>query len=136
MTILYADDDSDDRIFLSEAIREIDPAIRCITVCDGMEALAYLESTPLLPDLVLLDINMPVMDGWECMNEIRKRKRCSEIPILIYSTTSDPVEILRYEKMGASFLCKPSSFRGLCEMLMKHLTFQQVYNAANRTAHQ
>lgn len=125
MTILYADDDSDDRELLSEAIKEVDPAITCVTVCDGKEALDVLEHTVVLPDFIFLDINMPVMNGKECLAAIRKSARYKDLPVVIYSTTTDDNEKKYYNEKGVTFISKPSSFVKLCSVLAQFLSLQQ-----------
>ncbi|MEX2235392.1 MAG: response regulator [Cyclobacteriaceae bacterium] len=102
MTILYADDDVDDRELLSEAFQEIDSSISCRTVSDGQEAIETLHQIIELPDFVFLDINMPVMDGRNCLVELKKDSRLKVIPVIIYSTAIDQDEINRFYKLGAS----------------------------------
>jgi CheY-like chemotaxis protein len=75
MTILYADDDKDDRDLLSEALEQIDPSISCITAHDGKEALSILQENRTLPDYIFLDVNMPVMDGKKCLTELKKNSK-------------------------------------------------------------
>lgn len=114
MTILYADDDFDDQAFVLEAFRDIDPSIYCLTVCDGREAIDLLNKIEPLPDFIFLDINMPVMGGRECLVELKKSERFKEIPVVVLSTTSDPLEIKFYYELGAlSFMHKPDSLKKL-----------------------
>jgi CheY-like chemotaxis protein len=114
MTIFYVDDDLDDRELLSEVLKEIDPTISCVTACDGRDALDTLAARDLVPDYILLDINMPKMNGRKCLEELKKDERYSNIPVIMYSTTRDPREINSYFQMGAhSFLRKPTSYQQL-----------------------
>lgn len=118
MIILYVDDDLDDRVIISEVFREIDPSISCLTVCDGRQAIEFLNSTGPLPDYIFLDVNMPVMDGKECLVELKQNSKFKEIPVIIYSTTNDPTEIKSFYRLGASsFMHKPNTFRQLHHML-------------------
>ena len=121
MTILYADDDLDDRELVTEALMTIDPSISCVSVCDGRQLINMLKRTEQLPDLILLDINMPVMDGRECLIEVKKDLRFREVPIIVYSTTDNLNEIGLFYKLGAMFMRKPNSFKELCDSLMKVL---------------
>jgi CheY-like chemotaxis protein len=115
MTILYADDDKDDRDLLSEALGQIDPSISCITAHDGKEVLSILENEDVLPDYIFLDVNMPVMDGKKCLTELKKDKKLRNIPVVIYSTTTNTSEIRNLYELGASdFLTKANSFSELC----------------------
>lgn len=119
MLILIIDDDSEDSELFCEAVSEIDPTISCQRAKDGKEALRWLNSeSASLPDYIFLDINMPVMNGRECLIEIKKNRRFSSIPVIMYSTTSDTNEIRGYYALGAyDFLIKPPNFSKLVEAL-------------------
>jgi DNA-binding NtrC family response regulator len=118
MIIFYADDDAEDCELFIEALQHIDPSIKCITAKDGKEALAFLQYTPELPDYIFLDINMPLVNGKKCLIEIKQNQRFAEIPVIMYSTTSDTFEIQEYYKLGAyDFLIKPNNFNVLCDSL-------------------
>lgn len=118
MIIFYADDDAEDCELFTEALREIDPEAKAIIAGDGREALAFLENTADLPDYIFLDINMPLVDGKQCLIEIKRNMRLKDIPVIMYSTTSDTNEIRQYYKLGAhDFLIKPNNFAALCDAL-------------------
>lgn len=120
MTILYIDDDADDREFLAEALASIDPRITCLTARDGRDALSLLAKLEDLPDFILLDINMPVMDGKECLKRLKTDQRLQVIPIFIYTTTSDAHEISVCYKLGAlGVIRKPHTFRLLSKVLTR-----------------
>lgn len=109
MTILYADDDSDDRILVSKVFKEIDPSISCISVCDGRQAIDTLHKAVELPDCNLLNINMPVMNGLECLIALKNDERFKSIPVIVYSTTSNAAEINRCHKFRCVFICTQAS---------------------------
>lgn len=118
MTILYADDDRDDRDLMSEALTKIDPSISCIVANDGKHALDILHHNIKLPDCIFLDVNMPVMDGKKCLIELKKNRRFRTIPVVMYSTTTDKKEIDELYNLGAStFIQKPNNFTDLCDTL-------------------
>lgn len=120
MTILYADDDFDDRMLFTEAFSEIEQPVSCITVCDGKQLLQTLKNASELPDVIFLDINMPVMDGRECLIALKRDRRLRNIPVVIYSTTSSQSEIKGYLQLGAtSFIQKPDSYQKLCACLAR-----------------
>ncbi|HEX8039818.1 MAG TPA: response regulator [Chryseosolibacter sp.] len=110
MAILYIDDDPDDRETFVEAVRSVDPAIQCETVTDGLEALSYLELNK-LPDLIVLDINMPLMNGITCLAEIKGNAETSHIPVIIFTTSDSRSEMNECKKLGA-YRCvvKPSTY--------------------------
>src|SRR5688500_17787406 len=92
MNLFYADDDQEDREMFCEAIRQINPAIKVTLSKDGVEALEILSSQQELPDFIFLDINMPRMNGIECMAKLKSDDRLKTIPVIIYSTTTNSGE--------------------------------------------
>lgn len=118
MTVFYADDDAEDCELFTEALHHIDTDIKTIIARDGREALAYLQNTRELPDYIFLDINMPIVNGKKVLIDIKKDFRLKNIPVIMYSTTSDTNEIQEYYKLGAhDFLIKPNNFHTLCDSL-------------------
>lgn len=127
MLILAVDDDVDDCEFFCDAIHEINPSIIVIQARNGEEALRTLHENVLLPDFIFLDINMPLMDGKACLNEIRKDNRFREIPVIMYSTSNNEAEIQHYKTMGANFLVKPDNFDSLVKSLSFVLGYSTVW---------
>jgi CheY-like chemotaxis protein len=123
MNVLYADDDVDDREMFCEAIKEINPAIKVVLGKDGEETLKILSVQKELPDLIFLDINMPRMDGIECLGKIKSDDRLKSIPVIIYSTTSNKSDQTKIALLGASdFILKGNSFEVAKDSLSKILT--------------
>jgi CheY-like chemotaxis protein len=109
--ILIVDDDEDDKKLFIESAKEVDGDITCITASDGQEALRYLkdESNP-LPDYIFLDLRMPRINGRQCLEEIRKDKRLSQIRVFIYTTSIDTREAMELKQNGAvHFISKPDN---------------------------
>lgn len=124
--ILIADDDPDDCLMTREAFRECRIHNPLHFVHDGEELLNYLKRRPPyedavrypLPGLILLDLNMPRMDGREALQAIKSDKLLRSIPVVILSTSSADEDILRSYAMGVnSFITKPVSFSGLLEVV-------------------
>jgi CheY-like chemotaxis protein len=135
MTILYADDDRDDCELLSETLSKINPEIECILANNGLHALNLLNKNDKLPDFIFLDINMPVMDGKKCLLELKQNSRLKEIPVVMYSTTSNPAEINTLYEYGASlYIQKPNNINQLYLKLNHFLT--QVSSDGLQSAHQ
>jgi DNA-binding NtrC family response regulator len=111
LRLLIVDDDPDDRTFFMEAAKEIDENIECITANDGQKALALLRSSlSSLPDLIFLDIRMPLLNGKKCLIEIKKDDRLKHIPVIIYTTSKVVEESIELKKMGAvHFISKPGN---------------------------
>lgn len=107
-TVMIVDDDDDDRFCFKEAITEIDPTYRCLEAKDGIEALARLRVAASLPDCIFMDINMPRMDGHQCLKELKDDAKLKNIPVVIYTTSSYKRDIdLAYRLGAADFLVKP-----------------------------
>lgn len=117
MRILYIDDDFEDIEIFQEAVSIVDPSIEFASARSGPEALAHLAASETLPDYILLDINMPGMDGKSCLREIRKEKRFDNIKVIVSSTNGFPADIDEIKSLGASFIQKASSFNGLCDVV-------------------
>src|SRR6188474_691486 len=89
LTILYAEDDFDEFDFFREALLRYDRNARLYHARNGVHALESL--TTYVPDIIFLDINMPLMDGWECLDAIKKTPRLDDVPVFMISTTRDVV---------------------------------------------
>ncbi len=110
-SILLIDDDEDDREFFLEAIEEYNPEIRCIEARNGQEGLDFLNAEKIRPDIIFLDLNMPLMNGRQFLLEIKKIDHLKHIPIVILTTSSDNKTIQDCLAIGASyFITKPDKF--------------------------
>lgn len=125
LNVFLADDDSDDRTFFSDALREIPIQTKISEFNNGVDLMAELLSeTAAQPDVIFLDLKMPMMDGFECLADIRDLDKYLNTPVIIYSTSYHPKEIDRLEEMGASlYLQKPSSYNQLKTLLHKCLRY-------------
>lgn len=117
---LLADDDADDTGLFCEALGEIDPSIICYCATDGKKVWEILQNETLKkPQVILLDINMPGMNGWECLKQLKDSEAFKHIPVLIYSTTNHHKEADNALDMGAlCFFTKPTYFEALKEILV------------------
>ncbi|AWA31520.1 response regulator [Flavobacterium magnum] len=112
MTIFLTDDDSDDCLLFSEALRESHSGVTLNVTTDGVRLMEMLHGAPLMTPMVLfLDLNMPRKNGFECLEEIRKSPNLKDIPVIIFSTSSNTDIIDRTYRQGANyFISKPNSF--------------------------
>lgn len=123
-SILLVEDDADDRMLFTDALYELTSDIKLKTAnhCDdGIDALIspYEE----LPDIVVMDINMPGKNGLECLEDIRNHARLKRLPVIILSTDNDEKVIRDAFKRGANFyISKPNSFQALKKELQKILS--------------
>ena len=116
-TFLLVDDDSDDRELFMAALRNVAPAFNCICFKNGFEAIQQLKTSAAV-DLVFLDLNMPVMDGWECIKRLKRDDLLKDIPVVIYTTSSNERDILQAKVLGAKcFFIKPDDFATLNNVL-------------------
>lgn len=121
--VLIIDDDEDDRIMFTEALREVNPAFTCKQAYDGIDALEHLEKTILLPDMIFLDINMPRLGGFECLQKIKESSRLKNIPVAIYSTAKDKYLEMKAYKLGAvCFIQKPLHFKEIVNCVRSVIT--------------
>jgi|SRR5450432_2262183 len=119
--ILLVDDDADDQLYFKDAINEISPDLQFEVARNGQEALATIGIPP-PPDLIFLDLNMPIMNGYECLTALKKTAPYNQIPVVIFTTSKNEQDIQRSKKLGASlFFTKPSNFKLLCNKLDKIL---------------
>jgi CheY-like chemotaxis protein len=112
--ILYADDDSDDRFFLHESVRSNGLNADIVYVTNGQEAISYIEHAPeALPALVILDLNMPKMNGKETLAYLKTHPKYQRIPVIILSTSESKTEIDDCAAQGAlSYFVKPRHMSG------------------------
>lgn len=118
-TCLLVDDDKDDQEIFLIALSESGLNMGLEIADDGCDALIKLQSSPFFePDLILLDINMPKQNGWECLTQIRAIDRLAKTPIYMYSTSSAEFDKDTAERLGANgFIQKPSTVDELCGVL-------------------
>jgi len=116
MIVLYVDDDPEDILLFNEAIELIGSTYSCISAGNGEEALYMLKVV--IPDIIFLDVNMPVMNGRETLKAVRQDMHLKTIPVCMLSTTSNEEEIETYKQLGATeFIVKQNTFETFCNIL-------------------
>jgi CheY-like chemotaxis protein len=116
--ILLADDDPVDRELFIEAMHETGWEFRVQEVENGEEVLAFLAAATKHPDLIILDLNMPVKDGRETLKELKRNDRFHHIPVFVLSTSSARFDVELACNTGANlFLVKPHGYKEIVEML-------------------
>jgi CheY-like chemotaxis protein len=114
--ILLVEDDADDQAFFTQAIKDIAPAAQWVLAQNGHEAMQLLHSLRPLPDVIFLDLQMPVMDGFAFLRALKGDGRYNKIPVFVFSTT-----IFRMDEcmeLGArSCLQKPATDGELRDLL-------------------
>jgi CheY-like chemotaxis protein len=123
-SILLVEDDADDRMLFTDALNEVNSEVRLKTAShceDGIDSLIKPQDE--LPDMVVMDINMPGKNGLECLEDIRNHARLRKIPVIILSTDTDLDVIKDAYRRGANFyISKPNSFDALKKEVRKILS--------------
>ncbi len=124
-SILLVDDDGDDQVLFVDALSLVNSNIECNIVNNGLEALLSLRSKTPIPDIIFLDLNMPKMNGYECLAEIKNEVRLRHIPVVIYSTSKTDSDKQLTLEMGAKyFFTKPGDFTALMKELGRILSIE------------
>ncbi len=127
LKIYIADDDYDDRDFFMEALNSIPLNTKVSQFDNGVDLMDKLFTDVTLPHVIFLDLYMPIMDGFECLMDIRNFKKFNNIYIIAYSSIYRDREVNQLKLDGANqFLKKSSSFKGLKELLLKSLSLVSV----------
>ena len=130
--ILLADDDEDDRLFFKDALDEVKVKTVVTTVNDGVELMNYLNKPDVrLPNVVFLDLNMPMKGGMECLKEIRSDSRLKGLSIAIYSTSASEEDIEETFVKGANiYIKKPNDFNELKRVLGEVVSINWHYHTS------
>lgn len=113
---LCIEDDEDDCAWIEEAACEIDPSLQFVSQPNGRDALAFLKRLKdqhHLPCLILLDMNMPVMDGKQTLVALKKDPDFQHIPVVMFTTSSSRADKLFCEMWGADMITKPERINEL-----------------------
>ena len=126
LNILLVDDNEDDVLMAKKAFSQLSFPHKLETVMSAQSALDYLQCRgkyadrkAILPDMLLLDINMPMMDGFALLKILKADQNLKKIPIIMLTTSSAKEDILRsYEYGAASFLVKPENYQGYKDLMV------------------
>lgn len=125
-TIVYAEDDLDDLFIVKQAFERYDGQISIVHSFNGFEALeelARLQQANTLPCLILLDINMPGMDGRETLIQLKQQDDYKDIPVVLFTTSSSPLDKAFAAKWGAQFFTKPLVYSEMENMVKTFMSF-------------
>jgi CheY-like chemotaxis protein len=123
-TLYLLDDDIDDLDFFCEAVSSIDTSIICVKATNSDHAIKSFKAHDVpVPDMIFLDLNMPLVDGRQFLAELKMLQPYAHIPVIIYTTSSHNKDIEETMQLGASgFLTKPYSLQELITELNEILT--------------
>jgi CheY-like chemotaxis protein len=131
LTILVADDDADDRLFMEQALRQTGYEHDIQFVEDGEDLLAYLrheghytaQNAP-WPNLLMLDLNMPRVNGFQALERIKEDPALRRLPVVVMTTSSADEDVVRTYNLGVnSFIIKPFNFHRLVEIVAAMKTY-------------
>ncbi|GAB3317177.1 response regulator [Larkinella ripae] len=118
--VFIVDDDEDDQFLLQQVFRQYSPECRIKTLVNGVELLDALQTISDLPALVLLDLNMPLMSGFEALAQIRQNGAYDSLPVVILTTSSLPEDQERAEQLKATgFVTKPADMEEYSQLVLK-----------------
>ena len=134
ISILLADDDEDDRDIFIQVMQEISSNVHITVARNGQDALDILNRAETLPDIIFLDLNMPIMGGAACLKELKANPKLKHIPVFIYSTSSNREHVEETFNYGANlYIPKPESYTGLRKMAKSILALNpEDYASPNR----
>jgi CheY-like chemotaxis protein len=128
--IFLVDDDAEDRNIVEEALQTVDPDVTIRMAENGHDGLKLLNdwySEGRLPCVIVLDVNMPKMNGPEMLSKLKDDRRFNEIPVIIYSTSINPYEKEKCIQMGAhSYITKPVTYRDSIEIARVFLDLCEI----------
>lgn len=130
--ILLADDDEDDRLFFKDAIDEVKVKTVVTLLNDGLQLMNYLNTPGIkLPNVVFLDLNMPIKGGMQCLKEIRSNSKLKDLSIAIYSTSASEEDIEETFVKGANiYIKKPNDFGELKRVLSEVININWQYHTS------
>jgi CheY-like chemotaxis protein len=116
--LFLIENDQDDVDIFCMALSQVDPTVNCHIVRNGVEATEYLLSGKQLPDLIFLDVNMPVMNGMEFMKWRQQHAQLHQIPVYVYTTTNNPLTATVMNNLGAAkFITKPNKLEEVVRVI-------------------
>jgi len=135
-SILIAEDNLNDVFLLKSAFQEAAPKMRINVVGNGEELIGYLQSKPAgapspIPALILLDLKMPKVDGFEALQWIRHQPELKRLLVIVFSSSGESGQINRAYDLGAnSYLVKPFDYHQLTDLIRKLLMYWLDTNLA------
>ncbi len=112
-TILFVDDDEDDRQLLADVVKNTHPEVNIAFAENGLIALQYLsegQQNLQLPCLIVLDLNMPILDGKETYKKIREELKIDSVPVMIFTSSQNPNDKTLFNNLGVEFITKPDEY--------------------------
>ena len=114
ITVLIIDDDEDDRFFMQQAFKTDSAHTQVYVAAGGQQALDWLGLAHSLPDVILLDLNMPTMNGFEVLKQLKQSAFYQSVPVVVLTTSEAESDQQQARQLGATeFITKPTTYSGL-----------------------
>ena len=129
--LIYADDDTEDQHLVSDMISKIDPTVEVVPVHDGIELIRYLQTlqkNDTLPCFILLDLNMPGLNGFETLEILKSKNGLNSIPVIVFTTSSNPRDLTLVKRLGAErVITKPFGYQQMKQITREFADFCHTY---------
>src|SRR5207248_2466932 len=124
-SILWADDDPDDLMLMKDVLKETHQFFKIVEVHNGMQALSYLKkcNPSDLPCLIILDMNMPVLNGQETLAILKNEKDYHSIPIVVFTTSNSELDKAFCNRYNVDMITKPPEYSSLHQVIMKLISY-------------
>lgn len=119
--ILYAEDDYDDFESVKEAMEQLTNGYQLRHAQNGTQVQQYFEEGKQRPNLIVLDLNMPVMDGKEVLKWLKEQENFRDIPVMVFTTSSREEDVKLCQKHDCTFFRKPTLYRDLLHVVQTML---------------
>lgn len=132
--ILVIEDDMDDQVLLTDVFNELNYSNSVIFFSDGIAALEYLKTFPEPPFIILSDINLPKLSGFELKDKVHNNEqlRLKCIPFLFFSTSADQRQVIdAYSKSVQGFFTKPNSYSELLRVIKNIIEYWKDCHSPN-----
>ena len=131
LRVWLVEDEPDHAMIISRAIRQTSAQTEIQTVADGEAALALLREASTMPDLILLDINMPGLSGFEVLTQVKEDVRLKHVPVVMLTSSELSADVARAYELGASgYISKPSYLHDLRSVLGNALLYWSAMKRA------
>lgn len=136
--VFYADDDADDLELVQDAFDRYSNNVEVVTAKDGVQALSYLQSLneqALTPCLIILDVNMPVLNGRDVLRKIKEIPPLASVPVVLFTTSSSSLDKEFARKYNAGFITKPldvSQMKIITDLFIDHCSDEIKKNIRKR----
>jgi len=120
--VFWADDDKEDVFLFSSTLQELQTKVDCHFLANGKELISFIPTAGQLPQLIVLDLNMPLMNGLETLKHLKSSDKYAHIPVVMFTTSHSTRDMQECRELGAAnYYIKPTSYNQLREMISKML---------------